>query len=1032
MNGTFAQNETSINLYTGTPAIDIPIYTITTKRLQSKILLNYKGDAIKVQDITGMVGVNWNLVAGGAITRVIKGLPDEKSTGYLNNTARIAGDITTTDYADLASESSNGSTDTEQDTYYSSLGGKILFQSRGPLITGNAIFTNYSGINILSTPLMPGISGEKSWVLVDNNGNKYFFGSTAASRELVNSNAVGAPVNNDYYVSTWYLDKIISLDGQDSLVFKYTKEGPTEYTFYKKGRKKIITTTNGQEYVGEDSGETSENLTVKIQNQLYLSSIEAPGITVTFGYRARNDFSTKCLSEITVMNPALLTKYHLSYGYFKDAAGNSNARLKLSEINQEDKGKLSHLVAKFTYNEIVNLPSRNSVQFDHWGYYNSNQANTSLPPDANKDADPVRMKANLLTEIEWGNGSVTNYSYEARDAIYQTGVKTGGGVRMSAISRKDNGKEQITSFRYVNEDGTSSGIPYKSEMDYSFSVFIPYGPIGSSTSAVFYTDQTYSDMLDQYGIGIGYSRVQVIYNDGGAEVNLFSNQKQWRDTSEQYKLPYQSGIRTFYDAFGPPFSPLSSLGFMRGLLVEKQVYRNDGRLLNLIKNEYAASMIDSIYCMRALPVVSRNYPTVWKIARYKEYSAIAQLVSTTETASPNGPGSGSLESFKRFEFYEPLLYSPSLFIRQYPFLIRKLFEAHTARDTLITEYRYPMDISATNPSNSIFSRMIAWNQVTSPVEVVNWLKRDNVSKVVGGSISLFKPDIVETPNTRLAIPLPSKMLTLKLSDPITDYKYLTADAYDQRYGEEISFEKYDGKLNNTEQKVKGLFPNAIIWDERTGNYAIAEAANATRAEVYYMGFEMLSDASLSAFPDIRYGGARTGHAYYKNFTTTFTPPNSKTYKISYWYKSNGTWNYSGEKNYVKGMVLTATEGIDDIRIYPVNARINTYTYEPLVGITSKTDHNGVTQHYEYDDLQRLKIVRDDKRNIVKQYAHYNNLPNNNAPYWQNMYNFSCVRNAANQLTGEQQQQQRDINPNSTTYNSTRWVSLGQTNECTLP
>jgi len=50
-----------------------------------------------------------------------------------------------------------------------------------------------------------------------------------------------------------------------------------------------------------------------------------------------------------------------------------------------------------------------------------------------------------------------------------------------------------------------------------------------------------------------------------------------------------------------------------------------------------------------------------------------------------------------------------------------------------------------------------------------------------------------------------------------------------------------------------------------------------------------------------------------------------------------------------------------------NAMVGTYTYSPLLGITSETDANGRTIYYEYDVFGRLKLVKDKDGKILKQY-----------------------------------------------------------------
>jgi YD repeat-containing protein len=227
----------------------------------------------------------------------------------------------------------------------------------------------------------------------------------------------------------------------------------------------------------------------------------------------------------------------------------------------------------------------------------------------------------------------------------------------------------------------------------------------------------------------------------------------------------------------------------------------------------------------------------------------------------------------------------------------------------------------------------------------------------------------------------------------------------------VNYQGYDKYGNILQLTERNGITNSFTWNAN-GTYPLSQTVNATNTSVLYDGFE---DAGTWTGVTRDNGQARTGKyaglitntgAYvYQRWTSVSLTAVTK-FRYSGWVYSNGpaatinllmkksgetgTYSYidniavsqSGkwiyvDKEYdvpadVKSMSIrldnngTGKVWFDDIRLRPSSSRMATYTYSPLIGVTSKTDENNLMLKYEYDGLGRLKVIRDQDGHVLKQ------------------------------------------------------------------
>jgi hypothetical protein len=246
---------------------------------------------------------------------------------------------------------------------------------------------------------------------------------------------------------------------------------------------------------------------------------------------------------------------------------------------------------------------------------------------------------------------------------------------------------------------------------------------------------------------------------------------------------------------------------------------------------------------------------------------------------------------------------------------------------------------------------------------------------------------------------PAIIHNLFISAPSTDLTESSISSTNQislhpAYKPQVYFDKYGSSGGNLEVFHKANDKlQSYIWDYNS-SLPIAEIVIANQTSVAYTSFEADGTGNWSGINSsyIQSTGGITGSKYYNqpSFSLSKSELNSSDYYIvSYWSRNSAAYSISGtqtnwpkklrtitingqEWNYYEHLVsgqttvtITGSGIIDELRLYPKDAQMSTYTYDPLIGVTSKCDANNLISYYEYDGLGRLTLVRDQDKNIIK-------------------------------------------------------------------
>lgn len=383
-------------------------------------------------------------------------------------------------------------------------------------------------------------------------------------------------------------------------------------------------------------------------------------------------------------------------------------------------------------------------------------------------------------------------------------------------------------------------------------------------------------------------------------------------------------------------------------------YREDSR----ISSEFVSYMVNKKYSptCTSTPTPYPDQYAAYDIATYSHFRKW-MYVDTVRTWTYNSAGTSYLEDINTSE-YGNVSHA----------LLTTSTTTTSDGNLNVTTMAYPQDVALTGPEETARQALIS---------------QYNISPVLSQHATRGASEVSTTKINYMVYP---SGLVLP---HIYNVKQGTNAAEDR-----VIFNGYNSYGQLLSQSVISGPQTSYIWDYRS-IYPIAEVKNADTLSIAYTSFEADGNGNWTIGSAQRDSvtAAITGYKSYnlsggaisKSGLTAAT-----TYIVSYWTKSatpltiagtisgypvNGLitkgWYYHEHRvTGVTSLTLSGTGNIDELRLYPLNSQMVTYTYTPLVGVTSSADGRSMPTYYEYDGFQRLQNIKDQDGNILKSYDYH--------------------------------------------------------------
>lgn len=956
-----------VSHYTGQAKITIPIYEYKDNDFEIPIFLSYNSSGFMPNKKEGIVGLNWALNAGGVITRKVNGVPDDKDgisemmgwyagiqKGKISNVTNEqlfniqvgAPDEYWTTSTSNAYKWHINNTETQPDefifnapgiqgSFYIGVDGSVICKDNQPYKVALNLAIQPHGGQIINC--------SSSIIITSDDGFQFHFGGSVNSLEITYQEDDPTKDNDHYrkydkyldrpsaFISGWHLTRIIAPNGR-SIEYTYAdgnNSRPNEAQYPCVVNKYVVNNISYSraEVVASSIHQVSsdkEEFLTEITKPAYLNSIEVENTVINFNYEKTLIDGKMCcqLSNVSIQYKTGNT-YNLIDGisFIYKRLGAGYPRLFLTAVQ-----KRGIPPYRFSYYNTERLPDPLTRGVDHWGFWNGKDNNPLFIPydGTNKNPDFNYSKVGILDTIQYPTGGFSKFYYEPHDYSWRLerligenvihfpslSEKTGiaGGVRIKKIEDSDgediyNTKEYIYK---VSNTSKSSGIlmnypQYSIDWHYTKSEYKCVLKYNPNNNKFEQVCNWVNTLV--VGFSISSNSFHTNYYPGENYIH-YSDVKEVYSPDKSYKIYTFNNYLSCPDKIDYNFKLLPSNIPTTGNVVASL-------------SSIPGFPLSSRFSERGLPK---------KISTYDKNGEKVEeelFEYTGQTDYPNDWKAGIINSG---------FFSVSYKIYHYPVKPKKetVTQYINGREyTTITDYSYNMSrkngylIKQTTTDSENLIHETQYRYVEDLVaaqrgnyNAMQWLKNKNIINVPIEKLEYKNGHLIDASflsyNTfslsATRNVYPDKSLKLESSAPVLNYNNTGLDV---RLKPDVQYERYDEVGNILQLRKKDNIPVSFLWSYGK-RYPVAELQGATYNEI----IQKLGDNEIKMIAET-------------HFTDEELREKLKTLK----------------------------------ELLP-NAMVTIYTHNPLVGISSKTDSNGITTYYEYDNAGRLKTVKEHVGNIL--------------------------------------------------------------------